>query len=91
MKGTIPSTHASPGSGANVYRLYRSSESSSEARTGQDGPTSRAERLVRPEVARRYMESGERLADGIAGFPALLGHIFERLSRRRSVGTRTSP
>lgn len=95
MKGTIPFTHAPPARSAIVTRpdhgFRRSAAAASpEGRTGQGGGSPRAERLVPPEVGRRYIESGERLADRIIGFRAFLEQIFKRLRRHSSAGTRTN-
>jgi hypothetical protein len=94
MKSAIPFTQASVVTGAIFCKLdhglRRSAAFAPEGRSGQSGGSPRAERLVPPEVGRGYIESGERLADGIIGVAAFLERIFKRLWRRSSAGARTS-
>jgi hypothetical protein len=94
MRSAIPFTQASVVTGAIVGRPDRgfgkSAAFAPEGRSGQSGGSPRAERLVPPEVGRGYIESGERLADGIIGFAAFLERIFKRLWRRSGAGARPS-
>ena len=75
MSGTHPFPDRSVDTGSAVERSGRS----------------RAERLVRPEVAARYIDGGDRLGAVLIGFDAAMRAVVSRLSSSVDAKTKHHP
>ncbi len=91
MSGTIPSTLVDFRPRPMFSEAHQGAETGpAPDRAAGSGGVSRAERLVRPEVATHYVEAGDRLGGAMIGihkmFRTILAHVLQRGSaRRRSI------